>query len=53
LFVEDVADLTPVDGYLPVVSVTPDPARLAALAAAPDRRNWWIARVTDCWPWLK
>lgn len=53
LFVEDVADLTPVDGYLPVVSVTPDPARLAALAAAPDRRDWWIARVTDCWPWLK
>ena len=53
LFVEDVADLTPVDGYLPVVGVTPDPARLTALAAAPDRRDWWIARVKDCWPWLK
>ena len=53
LFVEDVADLTPVDGYLPVVDVIPDPARLAALAAAPGRRDWWIARVTDCWPWLK
>jgi len=53
LFVEDVADLTPVDGYLPVVDVTPDPARLAALAATSDRRDWWIARVKDCWAWLK
>ena len=53
LFVEDVADLTPVDGHLPVIDVAPDPARLAALAAPGDRRDWWIARVKDCWPWLK
>ncbi len=49
LFVEDVAEpLVPVDGLLPVASVTPDPARLAALAAPPDRRQWWIDRVKDC-----
>jgi O-succinylbenzoate synthase len=48
LFVEDVADVTPVDGYLPVAEVVPDPARLAALAAAPERRDWWIARIRDC-----
>jgi O-succinylbenzoate synthase len=48
LFVDDVADLHPVDGALPVTAVTPDPARLAALAAAPDRRDWWIGRVRQC-----
>jgi O-succinylbenzoate synthase len=49
LFVEDVAEpLTPVDGYLPVAPVTPDPARLKAMAAAPERRQWWIDRVTAC-----
>ena len=53
LFVEDVADLTPVDGHLPVIDVAPDPARLAALAAPGDRRDWWITRVKDCWPWLR
>jgi O-succinylbenzoate synthase len=49
LFVEDVAEpLTPVDGYLPVAPVTPDPARLKAMAAAPERRQWWIDRITAC-----
>jgi o-succinylbenzoate synthase len=49
LFVDVVAEpAVPVDGYLPVVPVTPDPARLAALAAAPDRRRWWIDRITAC-----
>ena len=51
LFVEDVAEpLATVDGYLPVGPVTPDPARLQALAAAPDRRQWWIDRVRACYP---
>ena len=27
---------------------TPDPARLDALAAAPERRQWWIDRVKAC-----
>jgi o-succinylbenzoate synthase len=51
LFVEDVAEpVAPVDGYLPVVSVAPDPARLQALAAPPQRRQWWIDRVRACYP---
>ncbi|WP_102144226.1 o-succinylbenzoate synthase [Mycobacterium hubeiense] len=53
LFLEDVVDaITPVDGYLPVASVVPDPARLAALAAPPERRQWWIERVKACYPLL-
>jgi O-succinylbenzoate synthase len=49
LFVEDVAE-TPAldDGYLPVATVTPDPARLRVLAAPPQRRQWWIDRVRAC-----
>ncbi|OLP00715.1 O-succinylbenzoate synthase [Mycolicibacterium porcinum] len=50
-FVEDVADVpAPVDGYLPVGAVVPDPARLSALAATPERRQWWIERVRECYP---
>lgn len=50
-FVEDVAEVAaPVDGYLPVEAVVPDPARLSALAAAPQRQQWWIDRVRDCYP---
>jgi len=53
LFVEDVTDAAPpVDGYLPVGAVTPDPARLHDLAAAPQRRQWWIERVIACYPLL-
>lgn len=53
LFVEDVAEpVAAVDGYLPVGPVTPDPARLAALAASPQRRQWWIERVRVCYPRL-
>jgi o-succinylbenzoate synthase len=51
LFVEDVAEpVVPVDGYLPVGPVTPDPERLQALAASPQRRQWWIDRITACYP---
>lgn len=51
LFVEDVVDtVAPVDGCLPVGPVTPDPARLAALAAPAARRQWWIDRIRDCYP---
>ncbi len=50
LFVDDVAEpLTPVDGYLPVATATPDPARLAALAAPAERRQWWIDRINACY----
>ena len=51
LFVEDVAEpAVAVDGYLPVGPVVPDPARLQALRASPDRRQWWIDRVRACFP---
>jgi o-succinylbenzoate synthase len=50
LFVEDIAEpMMPVDGHLPVATVTPDPARLAALAAPAERRQWWIDRVIACY----
>jgi o-succinylbenzoate synthase len=53
LFAEDVAEpVLPVDGYLPVGPVIPDPARLQALAAAPQRRQWWIDRIRACYPLL-
>ena len=51
LFSEDVVEpVTPVDGMLPVAPVVPDPARLAALAADPARRQWWIDRIAACLP---
>jgi o-succinylbenzoate synthase len=53
LFAEDVAEpVAPVNGYLPVGLVTPDPARLQALAAPPPRRQWWIDRIKACYPLL-
>ncbi|BBZ26632.1 o-succinylbenzoate synthase [Mycolicibacterium madagascariense] len=53
LFVEDVtAAVVPVDGRLRVGPVAPDPDRVQALAAAPDRRRWWIERVRACHPLL-
>lgn len=49
LFVDDVAEpAPPVDGFLLVAPVVPDPARLQAHAAAPDRRQWWIDRIRAC-----
>jgi O-succinylbenzoate synthase len=51
LFVDDIAaPAVPVDGFLPLAPVTPDPARLSALAATPDRRQWWIDRIRACHP---
>jgi O-succinylbenzoate synthase len=53
LFAEDVAEgAVPVDGSLAVGPVTPDPARLQALRAPPERRQWWIDRVKACHPLL-
>lgn len=53
LFIEDVATMpAPVDGALPVGALTPDPDRLAALAAPGDRRDWWIDRIRTCYPLL-
>jgi o-succinylbenzoate synthase len=51
LLMEDIAEpMVPVDGYLAVTPVVPDRARLEALAAPPDRRQWWIDRVKACYP---
>ena len=53
LFIDDVTDpVESVDGSLLVGPVTPDPARLAALRAPADRRQWWIDRVKGCYPLL-
>ena len=53
LFVDDIAEtVAPVDGELSAAAVVPDPARVAALAAAPERARWWIDRIRDCWPLL-
>ncbi|WP_373234581.1 o-succinylbenzoate synthase [Mycobacterium marinum] len=53
LFVEDVAEpAIPVDGTLAPQRVAPDPARLRALGAGPDRRQWWIDRIKACYPLL-
>jgi o-succinylbenzoate synthase len=50
LFVEDVAEsAVPVDGSLSAGLVKPDPARLQALAAPPQVRQWWIDRVKACY----
>ena len=48
LFVEDVADLTPRDGAIPVGRITPDAGRLDQLTASDERRDWWLARLTRC-----
>ena len=48
LFTEDVADLSPVDGSIPIGRVTPDAARLELLAASDDRREWWLDRLRRC-----
>lgn len=49
LFIEDVAEpAVLIDGALPVRAVTPDPARLAALAVPAERRQWWIQRIRRC-----
>jgi len=51
LFVDDVSEpAVPADGYLPVRAATPDPDRLHALRAAPDRRDWWLRRIAACYP---
>ncbi|MFP5220059.1 MAG: o-succinylbenzoate synthase [Actinomycetes bacterium] len=48
LLADDVADLSVRDGALPVGRVEPDRARLAALAAPPDRERWWQDRLRRC-----
>ncbi|WP_282848822.1 o-succinylbenzoate synthase [Microbacterium oxydans] len=49
LFLDDVADLRPVDGSIPVGRVTPDTESLSRLAAPDERREWWLARLARCY----
>ncbi|MBC7440992.1 MAG: o-succinylbenzoate synthase [Ramlibacter sp.] len=44
--------LLPVDGRIPVRRVTPDATLLERYAAADDRRDWWLARLTRCYALL-
>ncbi|MFC9516005.1 o-succinylbenzoate synthase [Nocardiaceae bacterium NPDC056970] len=49
LFAADVADPREMrDGTLDASPVVPDPARLADLAAPPERAEWWLARLRRC-----
>ncbi len=50
LFTADIVSppLTAVDGALPVGRVAPDAALLDELAARPERREWWLARLERC-----
>ncbi|MBC3186084.1 o-succinylbenzoate synthase [Corynebacterium sp. zg-331] len=49
LFVEDVAEPRRlVGGRLSTAVVSPEPARLSGLAAAGERRQWWIERLGRC-----
>ena len=48
LFLDDVADLRPVDGTIPVGRVAPDASALTRLSAADERREWWLARLARC-----
>lgn len=50
-FVEDVIEpgsFALRDGHFEVCSVSPDPARLEGLRAAPARRDWWLDRIRRC-----
>ncbi|MCS3442252.1 o-succinylbenzoate synthase [Microbacterium phyllosphaerae] len=49
LFLDDVADLRPVDGSIAAARVTPDEAALTRLAASSDRRDWWVERLARCY----
>jgi O-succinylbenzoate synthase len=48
LLAEDVTTdpLLPMNGTIPVRRVTPDPALLEQHATTPERRDWWLARLT-------
>lgn len=48
LFADDVADLRPRDGAIPVERVVPDAAALDRLAADRERRAWWLDRLARC-----
>lgn len=49
LFVDDVTEgVVAVDGFLAAGPVVPDAARLHALRAPAQRRDWWLERIRAC-----
>ncbi|WKD59879.1 o-succinylbenzoate synthase [Corynebacterium caspium] len=53
LFLADVAaPVAIVDGRLPTAARIPEDDRLAELAAPPIRRDWWIQRIRETYPFL-
>jgi O-succinylbenzoate synthase len=48
LFLDDVAELRPVDGSIAVGRVVPDEGALARLAASDERHDWWLQRLGRC-----
>ncbi|AWB83324.1 o-succinylbenzoate synthase [Corynebacterium liangguodongii] len=54
LFSEDVCAPRPiVGGAVEVAPATPDPERLHSLRARRERRDWWVRRVGECFPYLE
>ena len=54
LFVEDVSDdrPLPVNGSIEVRRIAPTPQLLDKHAATPERRDWWLARLSRCYELL-
>lgn len=48
-FTDDVADLSPQDGKVPVGRIVPETNALARLEAPADRRDWWLDRLRACY----
>jgi o-succinylbenzoate synthase len=51
----DVTDqpLLPVDGRIEIRNVEPSQELIEKYLAAPDRRDWWLARIDRCWSLLE
>ena len=54
LFIDDVSDdrPLPVNGSIEVRRIAPTPRLLDQHAATPERRDWWLARLTRCYALL-
>jgi O-succinylbenzoate synthase len=54
LFVDDVSDdrPLPVNGTIEVRRIAPTPSLLHEHAATPERRDWWLARLSRCYELL-
>ncbi len=54
LFVDDVSDdrPLPVNGSIEARRIAPTPRLLDQHAATPERRDWWLARLSRCYELL-